>query len=194
MIILDADDIKNSKLTWSLIIFNVICFIFFITPIGENYLFLFVQINNKVINDLEVWRLFTAMFLHSDIMHLFSNMFGLLLFGALVENNFSKSEFLFIYFISGLIGNTFSLFLLPIFSISLGASGAIFGLLGASFVLIAFENPSLLILALVYVMFFLTSSFAPGINAWAHIFGLIGGIGLGYFFRKLYHPRVDYYA
>ncbi|TFG01794.1 MAG: rhomboid family intramembrane serine protease [Promethearchaeota archaeon] len=194
MIVLDADDLKNSKLTWSLIIFNVICFFFFITPLGENYLFLFVQINNKIINDLEIWRLFTAMFLHSDIIHLFSNMFGLLLFGALVENNFSKSEYLFIYFISGLIGNTFSLFLLPIFSISLGASGAIFGLLGASFILIAFENPSLLILALVYVMFFLTSSFAPGINAWAHIFGLIGGIGLAYFFRKLYHPRIDYYA
>ncbi|TFF93885.1 MAG: rhomboid family intramembrane serine protease [Promethearchaeota archaeon] len=194
MIILDADDLRNSKLTWSLIIFNVIWFIFFITPVGGNYLFLFVQTNNKIINDLEVWRLFTAMFLHSDIMHLFSNMFGLLLFGALVENNFSKSEYLFIYFISGLIGNTFSLFLLPIFSISLGASGAIFGLLGASFVLIAFENPSLLVLALVYVMFFLTSSFAPGINAWAHIFGLIGGIGLGYVFRKLYHPEVDYYA
>jgi len=194
MIILDADDLKNSKLTWSLIIFNVICFIIFIIPIGENYLSFFVQINYKIINDFEVWRLFTAMFLHSDIMHLFSNMFGLLLFGALIEKNFSKTEFLSIYFISGLVGNLFSLFLLPLFSISLGASGAIFGLLGASFVLIAFENPSLLILSLVYVMFFLTSSFVPGINAFAHIFGLIGGIALAYLFRRLYHPKIEYYA
>ncbi|TXT63913.1 MAG: putative Rhomboid protease [Promethearchaeota archaeon] len=193
MIILDADDLKNAKLTLTLILINVICYIIFLSPVAKDYLLLFVQINHEIIYDYQIWRLFTSMFLHSDPLHLFSNMFGLVLFGALVENNFSKIEFLVIYFVSGLLGSFFSLLILPPYSISLGASGAIFGLLGSAFIIIALENPSLLILALMYVMFFLTASFAPGINAWAHIFGLLGGISLGYIFRKYTHPKVVYY-
>lgn len=192
--ILDADDIKNSKITLSLILLNIICFIVFGSPAGERYLLLLVQINYKIIENIEIWRLFTSMFIHSDIMHLFSNMLGLLIFGVLVENNFSKLEYLILYFFSGLIGNLFSLFLLPVFSISLGSSGAIFGLIGTSFLIIALENPSLLMLALLYVMFFLASSFSPGINLWAHIFGLVGGIIFGYLFRRYNHPKIDYYS
>jgi membrane associated rhomboid family serine protease len=111
MIILDADDLKNAKLTLTLILINVICYIIFLSPVAKDYLLLFVQINHEIIYDYQIWRLFTSMFLHSDPLHLFSNMFGLVLFGALVENNFSKIEFLVIYFVSGLLGSFFSLML-----------------------------------------------------------------------------------
>jgi len=109
-------------------------------------------------------------------------MIALLLFGATVENNqyVSKLEFVLIYFISGLIGSLFTLLLLPTYAISLGASGAIFGLIGAAFIIVATENRALLPIALLYLAFYIFASFSPGINIWAHIFGLIGGMLIGY--------------
>ena len=120
-------------------------------------------------------------------------MIALLLFGSAVENNYSKLQYLIIYFISGLIGNLFSLILLPLNVISLGASGAIFGLIGAAFVLFAGDGDrSLILLGLFYLFFFIIASLAPGINIWAHLFGLMGGILFGYvFIRK--RKIQDYY-
>ena len=125
------------------------------------------------------------MFVHADQLHIFSNMVALLIFGAVVELSYSKLEFLVIYFSSGIIGNIFSLFLFSPYTISLGASGAIFGLLGAAFIVIALdEDKTLIYLGLAYLAFFLLSSFQPEINLWAHLFGLIGGLGFGYLFMK----------
>ena len=92
----------------------------------------------------------------------------------------SKLKFLVIYFISGLIGNVFSLFLLPANVISLGSSGAIFGLIGIALIMVIIDNRSLLPFALLYIGYFIISSFMPGINMWAHIFGLLAGLLLGY--------------
>jgi membrane associated rhomboid family serine protease len=133
---------------------------------------------------LEIWRLITPIFFHGDELHLFSNTIALLLFGATVETNqsFSRIEFLLIYFISGFIGNLFSLFLLPFEVISLGASGAIFGLIGVALIIIISDNRALLPFALLYIAYFIIASFMPGINMWAHIFGLIVGILFGYVF------------
>jgi rhomboid protease GluP len=64
----------------------------------------------------------------------------------------------------------------------LGASGAIFGLLGVAFIIIATDYQPLLFFALFYIMFFIVTSFASGINYWAHLFGLLGGIIFGYVF------------
>jgi rhomboid protease GluP len=125
------------------------------------------------------------MFFHADTMHLISNMFGLLIFGSYVELAFSKYKFLLIYAISGLLGNIITLFLFPPNTLSLGASGAIFGLIGAAMIIILFENnPTLIIIGFIYLIYFIISSFSPGINYFAHIFGLIGGFLLGYAFRK----------
>ena len=68
---------------------------------------------------------------------------------------------------------------------SLGASGAVFGLLGAAFVIIALdEDKTLIYLGLLYLAYFLLMSFQPNINLWAHLFGLIGGLGFGYLFSS----------
>ena len=184
MMVLDIESLKDAKITLFLILINVLFFFTFNLAAPEELLLNFVQINRNVIDNYEIWRLFTSMFFHSDPIHLFSNMLGLLFFGATVENNssISKFEYLIIYFVSGLIGNIFSLILLPLDTISLGASGAIFGLLGVAFVMIATEYKPLLLFALFYLVFFIVYSFTPGINYWAHLFGLLVGVLFGYLF------------
>ncbi len=184
MFILDASNIKEARITIFLISINALIFLFFSFAF-EDIFYLLVQINSKIINDLEVWRLFTSMFLHGNFLHLFSNMVSLLIFGAYVELNFSKYQFISIYVTSGLIGSFFSMLFLPIDVISLGASGAIFGLIGAAFsILIMQRDTPLIFLGLIYVIYFVSSSFAPGINYFAHIFGLLGGLLMGYLFKR----------
>ncbi len=182
--VLDAEGFKEAKVTLLLISVNTICFIVFNLILDVEYLLFLAQINSKVIEDLELWRLVTSMFLHADGLHLFSNMVALLIFGAAIENNFPRYQYLIIYFISGLIGNLFSLVLLPLYVISLGASGAIFGLIGAAFIFFMREEPSLIGLSLIYIAYFIIMSFQPGINYWAHIFGLAGGVLFGYIFKR----------
>ncbi len=184
MMILDIENLKDARITLTLIFINVLIFFLFNLAAPEDVFLIFVQINRNVIENYEIWRLFTSMFFHADPIHLFSNMIALLLFGATVETNtlISKVQYLIIYFVSGLIGNIFSLLLLPLNAISLGASGAIFGLLGVAFVMIATDYQPLLFFALFYLVFFITYSFIPGINYWAQLFGLAGGILFGYLF------------
>ena len=184
MLILDAENFKDAKITLSLIFINLFFYITFNLILGFENLLLLSQINSKVIEEGEYWRLFTAMFLHADIIHLFSNMVALLIFGAAVETNFPRYQYCIIYFISGLIGNIFSLFLLPLYAISLGASGAIFGLVGAAFIFFAREDPTFIGIGLIYIAYFILMSFAPGINLCAHLFGLVGGILFGYLFKR----------
>ncbi|MFW9882585.1 MAG: rhomboid family intramembrane serine protease [Candidatus Thorarchaeota archaeon] len=184
MIVLDIENLKDARITITLIFINIMIFILFNLAFPIEILLLFVQINRNILENYEIWRLFTAMFFHGDLIHLISNMFALLLFGATVETNknITKIQYLIIYFSSGLIGNLFSLLLLPLNSISLGASGAIFGLIGVAFIMVATDYQPLLFLALIYVSFFILTSFTPGINYWAHLFGLLGGILFGYLF------------
>lgn len=190
MMVLDVENLKDAKITLTLVFINFFCFILSTFAVPDVLLF-FAQINRNIIENLELWRLFTSLFLHGDPMHIFSNMIALLLFGATVEtnNNISKMQYLIIYFVSGLIGNLFSLLLLPLDTISLGASGAIFGLIGVAFIIVAMDYQPLLLFSLFYIGFFIITSFAPGINYWAHLFGLLGGVIFGYLFyirkRKL---------
>jgi len=192
MFVLEASNFKEARITIFLISINVLLYFFFFLAF-EDLFYQLVQINSKIIVELEIWRLFTSMFLHGDAMHLFSNMIALLLFGTYVELNFSKFEFLLIYFLSGLIGNLFSLYLLPFNVISLGASGAIFGLIGATLSLVIVERDMpLIMLGLFYVFYFLVSSFSPGINYFAHIFGLLGGFLMGYVLKRKKKPFDPY--
>lgn len=184
MFILDASNIKEARVTIFLISINTLLFVLFSFGFGDVF-YLLVQINYKIIYDLEIWRLFTSIFLHADALHLFSNMISLLIFGAYVELRYSKFQFILIYIISGLIGSFFSMLLLPSYIISLGASGAIFGLIGAAFsILIVQRDTPLIYLSLIYVFYFVISSFGPNINYFAHIFGLLSGLVMGYLFKR----------
>ena len=185
MFVLDAANFKKARITIFLITFNTLLYLFFSFGLLDDVFYLLVQINSKVVYDLELWRLVTSMFLHGDVLHLFSNMFSLLIFGSYIELSFSKYKFVLIYFISGILGSVFTIFLLPLNTISLGASGAIFGLIGAALSILIFDrNNPLIILGLVYVLYFVITSFSPGINYLAHIFGLLGGFVTGYLLRR----------
>lgn len=193
MMLLDSKSFKKARITIYLAIINVSIYIIFLLNQDTDFYLLFVQINSKVLEQLEIWRLFTSMFLHADILHLVSNIIGLLLFGTFIENVTSKSVYLIIYFVSGVVGNIMSLFLLAPNVISLGASGAIYGLIGASVMLIILErNMAQLLITLLYLVYFIVTSFTPQINYAAHIFGLISGFVLGYFLIR--GNRENYYV
>jgi rhomboid protease GluP len=133
------------------------------------------------------WQLFTSMFVHFGFTHIIFNMFALYYFGRLNESAFTTPKFLAIYFASGLLGSVMTLILLPAATVSGGASGAIFGLVG-SYVAVA-RKAQHMGFALIYaVILFLQSSLLPGVNIFAHLFGLIGGLVLGLVFSAGREP------
>lgn len=93
----------------------------------------FMQVNFLVWEGW-VWMLFTAMFLHADLVHLAGNLLFLLVFGTSLEEQVSRARWWATYLASGLAGNLAFLFLGPFLGqeIAVGASGAIWGLLGAA--------------------------------------------------------------
>lgn len=77
---------------------------------------------------IEIWRFLTAIFLHGGVAHLLYNIFALALFGSILERLIGARKFIFVFFVSGILANIVSVNFYPS---SLGASGAIFGILGA---------------------------------------------------------------
>ena len=125
------------------------------------------------------WQLFTAMFVHFDIVHIGSNMLFLFIFGLRAEELFSTVEYYAVYFGSGLAGNLLSLVAGPNL-LSAGASGAIMGVFGANVIFLrrAVGQPVLVSLMFAFMFFVLTLS--EGTNLFAHLGGLLIGLLLGY--------------
>lgn len=140
------------------------------------------QDNMLVMNGL-YWQLFTSMFVHVDLLHLFGNMFFLLIFGIRAEGLFSKKEFFFIYFASGLSGNLLTL-LMPPSTLSAGASGAIFGMFSASAIYLGKTLGQSIMSALMYSFFLLILSAGRNVNLLAHFGGLAAGLIIGYSLAK----------
>lgn len=131
----------------------------------------------------EFYRIFTSMFLHFGISHLLNNMVLLGALGWNLELEIGKIRILLIYLVSGIGGNLLSLYhgiSAETYAVSAGASGAIFGLMGALlYVLIAnrgmlgrLSGRGMLVMVMLSLYFGLTSS---GVDNWAHIGGLISG-------------------
>ena len=129
----------------------------------------------------EYWQLFSSMFVHFGFLHIIFNMFALYYFGRLNETFFSSRSYLTIYFVSGLLGNVVSLYMLPVATLSGGASGAIFGLVG-SYVAIARKARHMGVALLYAVMMLIYSGVGVGgmdVNNFAHVFGFVGGLVVG---------------
>jgi len=121
------------------------------------------------------WRLFTAMFLHYGPIHLAFNMLALWFFGSAVEMAIGRGRYLLVYIVSGLAGSAGALVFTPN-SATVGASGAIFGLLGAALVLERQRNYVLGGGAIGIIVLNLVFTFAiPGISIGGHLGGLVGG-------------------
>ena len=128
----------------------------------------------------EYYRLFTCIFLHIGIMHLLCNMYSLYIIGREVENLFGKIKYIIIFILSGIFGSIMSLAFTHN-TISAGASGAIFGLLGAllyfgmhyrTYLGEAIKRSIIPIIVVNLIIGF----FAVGIDLAAHIGGIVGGV------------------
>jgi membrane associated rhomboid family serine protease len=122
------------------------------------------------------YRLLTSGFLHAGLFHLLVNMYSLWILGTLLESTVSRIQYLLIYFVSLLAGSFGALIVTP-HAPTVGASGAIFGLMGAAVVVLRHRGISPLQSGLpLWIGINLVFSFAvPGISVGGHIGGLIGG-------------------
>ncbi|MGH2934483.1 MAG: rhomboid family intramembrane serine protease [Gaiellaceae bacterium] len=122
------------------------------------------------------WRLITSAFLHASVLHIAFNMFALWVIGTPVEHYLGRARFIGLYLVSGLAGSAGALIQAPT-SLTVGASGAIFGILGSMLILEWQATGSLAGNAMTWIVINLAISFAiPGISWGGHIGGLIGGI------------------
>ena len=138
----------------------------------------------------------TAIFLHSGIPHLFYNLFGLVLFGSILEHIIGSKRFLILFFVSGLAASLISI---PFYTRVLGASGAIFGILGMLGILRpkltvwVYSMPMPMILALfVWGAGDVLGIFVPtGTANIAHLGGLGIGVIAGLFFRNHFKEKKE---
>ncbi len=152
---------------------------------------------NSLIAAGQVWRLFTSMFLHIGLVHLFFNGYALYIFGIQVERLYGAPRFLAIYLLAGLYGSLASFAFGS--GLSAGASGAIFGLLGAMLAFFRRHRETFgtwgrqqLINLLVVAGINLVIGFTvPGIDILAHLGGLVSGAVLGWVLAPQYQPHVD---
>ena len=174
---------KKIVVTYALM---AICTLIYILQIFFPSLTALGAVNGTLVRNGQVYRLITSMFMHGSIWHLLCNMYSLYVIGCATENYFGKKKFLLIYLVSGIIGSMFSC----IFNTgwSLGASGAIFGLMGALcyfgyyyrlYMGRALYNEIIPVIVLNLALSLVVSN----IDFYAHIGGLIGGVfitmGLG---------------
>lgn len=129
----------------------------------------------------QYWRLMTATFLHSSIMHLLTNMFSLYFVGTLLEPIFDKERFVGVYLLSGVMGNAFSFAFGSSFHVSVGASSAIFGYFVSVILLtkLAPHHRGVRALSRQFMFVILINavfSFTPNVDFLAHLGGAIGGV------------------
>lgn len=176
---------KPFFISYILIGINVLLFILmvfyqpgFSTELSIDTLITFGAKYNMKIADGEYFRILTPMFLHANLMHIVFNSLALRALGRDVEIFFGRTKFLIIYFVAGIIGSLGSYMFND--SIGVGASGAIFGLLGANLYLLTL-NPTLykkiygndmLVLLGINLVYGLMN---PSIDNVAHLAGMIGG-------------------
>ena len=148
-------------------------------------------------NDLMIqgqyWRFITPVFLHANLLHVGLNMLNFFVLGIFLERLVGHLRFLLIYLLTGVISIIASFYFMPQ-EISVGASGAIFGLVGAYSVFVlthrrAFRNngyPALLWLVLIIGVNLSIGLFIPNVDNYAHLGGLLSGCLLGWWFMPLY--------
>ncbi len=152
---------------------------------------------NELIIQGQIWRLFTPMFLHASVLHIGFNMYALFVIGTGLERFYGRGRYLTLYLLSGFTGNVASF----LFSVepSLGASTAIFGLLGAEGVFF-YQNRKLfgpmarrsLTNVVTIAVINLVIGLRPGIDNWGHLGGLVGGTTFAWLAGPLYQRQDPY--
>jgi membrane associated rhomboid family serine protease len=161
--------------------------------INPNITRMFAKRSDMILNGRQLYRLVTPIFLHGSISHLMLNSFSLNNIGPEVERIFGGGRFLATYLVGGIAGNLASAYYTP--NPSLGASGAVFGLMGAYYTFLS-RNENLFgslgqemmgRVGSTLGMNVLFGMLSPSIDNWAHIGGGIGGVAMATTFGpKLY--------
>jgi membrane associated rhomboid family serine protease len=170
----------------------------------------FVMVPAEVVQGKNLYTLFTSLFLHADIFHIGGNMLYLYIFGDNIEDFLGHLRFLLFYFVCGLVAD-----LAHILSITssaglqiptLGASGAISGVMGAyillyprsriqtltlTFVITVVSIPAVFFLGFWFILQLLYTWLGMGGNVayWAHIGGFVAGIALGWIAKRMRKPE-----
>lgn len=168
-----------------LVIINVILFV--ICTFTGNWLYNMAGLSlGDILAKHEYGRILWAMFIHADEGHIFNNMMILFFLGAMIEKEIGHIRYALFYLISGIAGNVLSLLFkfLTYDSMSIGASGAIFGLDGVLLALVLFSSKKMENVTWARVVFMIVYSLYSGfrgqnIDNAAHVGGLIMGFLLG---------------
>ena len=184
------DFCKNCPwVSFSLVIVNIIVFI--VCTLTGQLLYNEGAVGLKFVTENGEWyRLITSMFLHANATHIFSNMLLLYVLGVIVEKEVKPVMFLVIYFVSGIWGSllTFlSEYISGEYIAVIGASGAVFGVLGALLALVIFKRVKGRTLQLRRVLLVIILTVCDGFTAtnvanWAHLGGVIAGFIVGVIF------------
>ncbi|HVT47191.1 MAG TPA: rhomboid family intramembrane serine protease [Vicinamibacterales bacterium] len=184
----------RTPVTTLLIVLNVLAFAYEVSRVGSGLLLgggslqaladagalvpVFVRQNG------EYWRVVTGAFLHGSVLHILVNMYSLYVLGQFVEVIAGKRDMTIIYVVSLLASGFAVVYLSSPYDVTVGASGAIFGLFGALFA-IGFKlgRPGMQLvranIGILVLNLFITFA-VPGIAVWAHVGGLIAGFIVTY--------------
>jgi uncharacterized protein len=169
-----------------------LCFImivvFMLQLIIPGFTELFALEKSATLYNYEIWRFFTSIFLHGGVIHLLYNLFALALFGIILEKFVGSKRFLIVFFVSGILAN---LIAVNFYESSLGASGAIYGILGCitliqpKMMVWAFGFPMpMFVASIVWIMGSVLGIFLPGnVGHIAHLSGIVVGAVFGLVFR-----------
>ena len=175
---------NNSMITFILIIINVVVFCLMEINGGSEDIYNLIAFGavspERIYVNNEFFRLFTSMFVHIGYAHIMSNCFSLYILGSRGEKHFGKILFLVIYILSGMGASIVSLVFSDINSVSAGASGAIFGIMGAMLIHSVFNDEAIggfsgyfmIIFSLINMS---AGFFMEGIDNAGHIGGFITG-------------------
>jgi membrane associated rhomboid family serine protease len=193
------DYLRKTPITSGLLVFTIFIFILqriSIQVLGGDLVAALGDKNNELLRAGQYWRFFTPVFLHVNEIHVLLNMYALFQIGPIVEREFGRFRFLCIYVLSGIAGVILSLAFTN--ADSLGASGAIFGLIGAWGVFLLVHRKllgpagrSALSNVLIILVLNVGISFIPGIDLWAHFGGLITGAAIAWLAGPLYQVQFD---
>jgi len=192
----------------TIILVNVILFILFSILIGLELIPLdFIAIKPaNIFQGMYIWTFITSMFMHGNFLHLFVNMFSLFFIGGLIEKILGAKRYFWFYILSGLFAGLLFVLTSLIFpadfnAFAVGASGALFGIVG----LLVLLTPNLPVYAMfipipikmkyagpgiLIVLWLISITAGVGIGNTAHLGGLIAGLGYGIYLRNKYPNKL----
>ncbi|MDO8623057.1 MAG: rhomboid family intramembrane serine protease [archaeon] len=191
----------------NIILLNIACFIIFSILLWKwDYLLDYIALRpSNILQGKYLWTFFTSMFMHAGFFHIFANMVSLIFIGSLVQRIIGSKRYFYLYLISGLFAGLFFVLSGLVFpsdynTYAVGASGAIFGLIG--FLMIITPNLPVYVLfipipikmkyaapGMLIVLWLISIAGNVPIGNMAHLGGLIAGLAYGFYLRQKYKNK-----